>query len=264
MARDVSEGFTVFLSRLTPTSAERTAGVKHRESVRLALEARLQTYRFIETGSFTHGTGVRGHSDIDALISLAGPRPVASFPVLESVKDALTARFPLTPVKIRRPAVVAQFGGGYQTWEVIPGYLTGRGSAGQFVYDVPSPASNGGWIDSAPEVHLDYVNECNRSPARGDAKALARLVKAWKYYRNVPISSFYLEMRCAQHIHSVSTYIHIWDLCELLESLERHQLASMNDPRRAAGRIEACSTDAKRTDALTKLRRAARRSRKSA
>jgi hypothetical protein len=143
MARSVGDAFTIFLSRLTPTAAERSAGAGHRESVRRALEARLQTYRFIETGSFTHGTGVRGHSDIDALISLADPRPSTSYAALESVKRALAARFPLTPVKIRRPAVVVEFGAGYQTWEVIPGYLTGRGSATQFVYDVPSPTLMG-------------------------------------------------------------------------------------------------------------------------
>jgi hypothetical protein len=261
VARSVEEGFDVFLSRLTPTEAQRSAGAKHRASVKAALEARLNTGRFIETGSFSHGTGIRGYSDIDALISIRSDQPDSSYTALNWVKDALSERFPRTPVKIRRPAVVVEFGGGYETWEIIPGFITGRGTMKQFVYDVPSPKAGTGWIDSAPNEHLAYVNRANKKSGPGNAKALARLVKAWKYYRNVPVSSFYLEMRCAQHIMRHSTYIHAWDLCEILESLHSHKLAAMNDPSEATGRIRACSSDSNREEALTKLSRAATRAR---
>jgi hypothetical protein len=81
---------------------------------------RLEVSTFFETGSFTHGTGVRNHSDIDVLASLKGGRPGSSYTALDWVKSALEARFPRTPVLIRRPAVVARFGGGYETWEVMP------------------------------------------------------------------------------------------------------------------------------------------------
>src|SRR5207248_1915086 len=114
-----------------------------------------------------------------------------SYTALNWIKDAMSARFPLTPVMIRRPAVVVAFGGGYETWEVIPGFLTGRGGA-EYVYDIPAPTAESNWIDAAPKAHLAYVNECNEKPDKGNAKALARLIKAWKYYCNVPVSSFYL------------------------------------------------------------------------
>ena len=261
MARSVNQGFETFLSRLKPTQAQREAGASHRASVKGALTAKLQVSRFRETGSFSHGTGIRGYSDIDLLVSLGADRPNSSWTALTWVKDALQARFPRTPVKIRRPSVVVEFGSGYETWEVIPGFITGRGGEGQFVYDVPSPVTSGGWIDSAPGEHLDYVNGANKKPHPGDAKDLARLLKAWKYYRNVPVSSFYLEMRCAQHVKGISTYIHVWDLCEVLEDLETNELAAMNDPSGATGRIKACSSDARREEALTKLSRAATRAR---
>jgi hypothetical protein len=261
VARSVNQGFETFLSRLKPTQAQREAGASHRASVKGALTAKLQVSRFRETGSFSHGTGIRGYSDIDLLVSLGTDRPNSSWTALTWVKDALLARFPRTPVKIRRPSVVVEFGSGYETWEVIPGFITGRGGENQFVYDVPSPVTSGGWIDSAPGEHLDYVNGANKKPHPGDAKDLARLLKAWKYYRNVPISSFYLEMRCAQHVKGISTYIHVWDLCEVLEDLETNELAAMNDPSGATGRIKACSSDARREEALTKLSRAATRAR---
>src|SRR5262245_1794360 len=109
MARTVNDAFEVFLGRLTPTSVQRTAGASHRASVKAALEAKLTVRNFFETGSFSHGTGVRGHSDIDALVSLGDPKPESSYTALTRVKDVLSARFPLTTVKIRRPAVVVEF-----------------------------------------------------------------------------------------------------------------------------------------------------------
>jgi hypothetical protein len=263
MARTVNDGFVEFLKRLAPTTAQRAAGASHRASVKSALESRLDVLNFYETGSFSHGTGVGGYSDIDALVSLNNSKPESSYTALNWVKDALSARFPLTTVAIRRPAVVVQFGGGYETWEVIPGFLTGRGGDGQFVYDIPGPSAGSAWIDAAPKEHLAYVNDCNAKPRKGCAKDLARLIKAWKYYCNVPVSSFYLEMRCAQHVAGLTTYIHVWDVCLLLEKLQSHELAAMNDPKGASGRIYATSSDANRTDALSKLKTAASRARKA-
>lgn len=261
MSRTVNEAFEEFLGRLRPTDSQRTAGASHRASVKSALESSLEVNGFYETGSFSHGTGVRGYSDIDVLVSIGGGRPESSYSALTTVKEILSARFPSTSVSIRRPAVSIQFGSGYETWEVLPAYMTGRGGDGQFVYDIPGPNAGSGWIDSSPKQHLDYVNECNAKPSKGNAKALARLVKAWKYYCNVPVSSFYLEMRAAKHVAAQSTYIHVWDLCQLLEAMYSNGLAAMNDPKGASGRIHACASDSMRDDALSKLGTAARRAR---
>jgi hypothetical protein len=79
----------------------------------------------------------------------------------------------------------------------------------------------------------------------------------------VPISSFYLEMRCAQHVSTQSVYAPIWDVCQLLEKLSNHQLAGMNDPKGASGRILACSSASSRAHALSKLNTATVRARKA-
>jgi hypothetical protein len=147
MPRTVDQGFDEFLTRLVPTAAQREAGTTHRATVKAALEAKLTVRNFFETGSFSHGTGVRGHSDIDSLVSIGGSRPDSSYTVLTWVKSALETRFPNTTVEIRRPAVVIKFAGGYETWEVIPGFLTGRGGSDQFVYDIPGPNTDVAWID---------------------------------------------------------------------------------------------------------------------
>lgn len=260
MPRTVQQGFDDFLAKLTPSAAERDAAAKHRDSVKEALERKLVVHNFFETGSFSHGTGIRGRSDVDCLVSIGNDKPASSDTALSWVKTALSARFPLTPVYIRRPAVVVAFAGASETWEVIPGFITGRGTSAQYVYDIPGPSS--GWIDSAPKEHLSYVNEVNqKTGVAGGAKRLARLLKAWKYYRSVPISSFYLEMRAAQHVNSQNSFIPVWDLCQVLEKLVDHELAPMNDPRQASGRFHPCSSDAKHTDALSKTETAATRAR---
>jgi predicted nucleotidyltransferase len=81
MARSVDEGFDVFLQRLIPTEAQRVAGASHRASVKAAIEERVGVRRFRETGSFSHGTGVRNYSDIDLLVSITDPKEVVPFAV---------------------------------------------------------------------------------------------------------------------------------------------------------------------------------------
>lgn len=261
MPRTVSQGFETFLERLTPLQSQRTAAARHRQSVEEAINAAVTTYAFRETGSFRHGTGVRNHCDVDLLVSIGGARPSSSDTALRWIKDGLKKRFTTTVIRVSRPAVVVDFASGAEAWEIIPGFVKNTG-AGVTLYDIPGASA--GWMDTAPLEHLAYVNECNQlEKAKGGAKKLARLVKAWKYYCNVPISSFYLEMRAAQHVKTQAAFMPVRNICQLLESLEKHQLAGMNDPRGAAGRFYACSSDVKKTEALSKLHTAAGRAKKA-
>ncbi|MFE7745123.1 nucleotidyltransferase [Nocardia sp. NPDC057455] len=259
MSRTVAEGFDEFLSRLTPLSSQISAAKSHRDRVERSLKKSLSVLNIRETGSFHHGTGVRHYSDVDVLVSLGGTQPSSSDTALRWVKDALSASFPTTTVRISRPAVVVEFASGAETWEVIPGFL--QDTSPHFRYEIPGPST--GWIDTAPTEHLDYVNECNQAAARGGAKKLARLVKAWKYYCNVPVSSFYLEMRAAQHMATEPSFIAVWDLCLLLEWLQDYQLPAMNDPKGVTGRFHPCSSDYLKSEALSKLTTAATRARKA-
>ena len=261
MARTVDQGFDIFMSSLTPLPSQQSAASSHRASIEKSLRNALDVSAVWETGSFHHGTGIRGHADIDLLVSLKD-KPNSSDTALRWVRDALTASFPFTTVRTSRPAVVVEFAGGAETIEVIPGFLTGRGNSDTLVYDIP--AADSGWIDTAPRAHLDYVNECNnRDGMKGAPKKLTRLAKAWKYYNNVPISSFYLEMRAAQYITTQSTYVAVWDICGLLEDLNSKQLAAMNDPKGFSGRFHPCSSEARKIEALSKLSTGASRARKA-
>ncbi len=262
MARSVREGFDVFLQRLIPTETQRLAKERHRSSVETCLNSRVTVKRYREIGSFTHGTGVRNHADADLLVSLGGTQPGSSDTALGWIKTALQAGFPYTSIYIRRPAVVIDFAGGEERWEITPGFLRSRNNGDPYVYNIP--AADRGWMTSAPVEHISYVNSINNTIGiAGAAKKLARLAKAWKYYNSVPISSFYLEMRAAQHMKTQTGWSAVWDICLLLEKLEGHALADMNDPMGITSRFAPCSSAAKKTEALSKLHTGATRARKA-
>ena len=57
---------------------------------------------------------------------------------------------------------------------------------------------------------LNVAAENNR--LRKKLKPLIRFVKTWKYYCNVPISSFYLELRVTKWMESEDTIVYDIDL----------------------------------------------------
>lgn len=248
--RTISSAFETLLSRNVPTEGERTAAARHRASVSSALSS-LENFGLRETGSFTHGTAVRGHSDVDVLLSLAGGHPSSSDTALERVRAALVRAFPNTPIRVSRPAVVVNFAGGDERWEVIPGYFQ-RKVGDYVVYSIPAPG--GGWMETAPAAHLAYVTEENRYPS-GGAKGLARLMKVWKYANTsgFKVSSFYLEMRAAQRMAGESSFIPYLDFAFLTRQLAGHALADMNDPTGLTGRFRAASTANHHAEAVTRI-----------
>lgn len=249
MALSVASGFAELLASLPPTPTQVAATTRHKAAVQGVLDAKFGTYRFFQSGSFSHGTGVRYYSDVDYFASLKTTKPQSSDSALSSIKTALQNHFPNTTVKIRRPAVVVDFASGTETVEVVPGWVL-RGEANTRVYHIPGP--RGGWLESAPDAHRAYVNDANASPS-GGAKGLARLLKAWKYYRSVPVSSFYLEMRAAAYMASETSIIWSLDLRRILSELNTADLAAMNDPSGLTGRIHAYSSDSNKADAMSKL-----------
>lgn len=245
-----------------PLASQRTAAGAHRASVEASIEKALTVKRYRETGSFHHGTGVRNHADVDLLVSIGNPEPQNSDTALAWLSNALKTTFPSTPVYVRRPAVVVDFAAGTERWEIIPGFLKNRAKDAPYVYDIPGAAS--GWMTSAPAEHLTYVNDVNATAGiTGGAKKLARLAKAWKYYNDVPVSSFYLEMRAAQYMATQTSFVAVYDVCGLFEYLRSINLAAMNDPKAASSRFYPCSTNTKATDASSKLTTAATRARKA-
>lgn len=236
----------------TPSPSQFDGARSHKAAIEARLDATLGVYRLFEIGSLRHGTGIF-FSDADFLVSLKGTQPDSPLSVLRRVKESLQARFTTTDIVIRQPAVVCRFSDG--DVEVVPAYTNGGGG-----YWIADPT--GGWMLTHPEEHNRYVNEIN-AQHDGGAKQLARHLKIWKYKRDVPISSCYLEMRAAKYLSTEKHYLPIWDLYRALNHLQSVALAPMNDPTELGSRFGACSSEAHRLDAMSKLSRAVGRAEKA-
>ncbi|WP_141726807.1 SMODS domain-containing nucleotidyltransferase [Streptomyces niveus] len=236
----------------TPTTSQFDAARRHRGSIESRLDATLGLHEMFEIGSLKHGTGVWNYSDADYLVSLKGIQPGSPWTMLNKAKDTLKERFPTSEIVIRRPAVVCRFSDA--DVEVVPAYPAPAG------YWIADPSD--GWMKTFPKDHNRYVNDVNKKHD-GAAKRLARRVKIWKYKRNVPVSSCYLEMRTAKHLDGEDTYSPLWDLYLTLRKMHDVELASMNDPTGLGSRFGACSSESNRQDAMSKLGRAVSRAQKA-
>src|SRR5262249_38028413 len=146
---------------------------------------------------------------------------------LNSLAATLRQRFPNSAVRVETPAVIIPFGSTRsERHEIIPAdYISSL--SGFNVYAIPNRA--GGWMQSSPEFYGAYVNAVHER--LGDkAKPLIRLLKAWKYYCDVPIRSFYLEMRCAEFANTQKVLMYKFDVCLVLNHLISVKLAAMADP----------------------------------
>lgn len=236
----------------TPSSTQFDAARSHRSAIEARLDSYLGVHEMFEIGSLRHGTGVWYYSDADYLVSLKGVRPDSPWTMLNKAKEQLQARFPGTTVVVRRPAVVCKFSDG--DVEVVPGYPATSG------YWISDPAD--GWMLTHPKDHNKYVTDIN-TKHNGAVKKLVRQVKVWKYRRNVPVSSCYLEMRTAKHMEGESAYSPLSDLYLTLNKMRDANLVAMNDPTGLGSRFGACSSESNRSDAMSKLETAVSRALKA-
>ena len=260
--RTVNQGFREFLTRLTPTSGESTAAKSHRTTIEACLKDNFGMTRFFRTGSFGNGTSISGHSDVDYFAEIPSSKLKAnSTYALREIRDALAKRFPNTGVRVSCPAVVVPFGtDAKESTEVTPAYYVEVTEDDYKVYKIPDCSD--GWMRSSPDAHNAYVRGVDEDLSE-KVKPLIRFIKAWKYYRDVPISSFYLELRATKYADGRSLINYAKDVKGVLSYLDGIELANMQDPMGISGYISACSTDTQLEDAKSKLSTALSRAEKA-
>ena len=251
MAKTISEAFDIFHQRLTPNTTEANASVSHRASLESCLKTNHKMTNFFKTGSNGNGTSISGHSDTDYFAVLpADQLTTDSYYSLTKVKESLDTRFPKTGVRISTPAIVVPFGS--ERWEdieVTPADYVKKEN-GYDVYDIAD--GNRGWMKASPDAHNAYVRSVN-TKLLNKVKPLIRFIKAWKYYRDVPINSFFLELRTTKYASGESSIVYSIDIKNLLKNMLDSKIASIQDPMGVSGLIAPCKTDAYKQDALTKL-----------
>ena len=249
--RTINQGFSTFHQKITPGSYESGKASSHKNSITRRLEDYFDLKQLFYSGSANNGTSVSYLSDVDFFAKIPTNKlKKNSASSLREIKECLQRRYPNTPIYIDSPAVVLDFGGGvWDTAEVIPAdYVKTKDSKN--VYDIPD--GSGDWMRSSPSLHNSYVTTENNRLGK-KLKPLIRFLKAWKYYCNVPISSFYLELRVTKWMESEDTIVYEIDLKTILKRLDDCGLAAIQDPKGVSGYVHACSSDATKKDALSKL-----------
>ena len=257
--RSVPAGFEEFRKRLVTSTTETEAAKNHRVSIKACLESNFGLLRLFRSGSFGNGTNVRNCSDIDYFASLPDESlSTNSSATLGEVASALRARFSTTPgIRVDSPAVVVPFGtAASEAHEIIPADLLDLGEPRTYCI----PDGSGGWMRSSPQAQNEYVSKID-DRTHGKTKPLVRFVKAWKYYNNVPVSSFYLELVTAKHAAEAALpIIYSWDLRDVFAKLLASGLTAVDDPAGASGKVSACRTSTQKEEALSKVGTASARS----
>ncbi len=258
MALTVSAGFDTFHSRLTPTGTESANAKSHRASIEACLKSNFGMTRFFRTGSFGNATSVSSYSDVDYFASI--PRDKLkqdSSLTLRHVRNALDARFPSTGVHIDGPAVVVPFGSNRsETTEIVPADFIRR-EHDCSTYEIPN--GYGGWMLSSPELSKLNIDVIDRQ-LNNKVKPLIRFIKAWRYYRNVPISSFYLETYVGIYAETQKSIVYSIDIASIFSRLLSSNLPSITDPMGVSGVIQPCKSIDDRNKSLEEIRNAVRRS----
>jgi len=254
MARTIDDAFEQFLARLTPTGTEAAMATSHRSSIEQCLKGDFGMTRFFRSGSFGCGTSVSSYSGVDCFAVIPTANLTQdSYGTLAKLALALQPRFPLTSIRVESLAVVVPFGTlRSERHEIIPADYIGR-SNNFDVYEIPD--RGGGWMRASPDFYGAHVDAVNEGLIK-KVKPLIRLVKAWKYYDNAPLRSFYLEMRTTEYANSEPSISYKWDVRGALSHLMSSQLAAMTHPLNLPNPIQAASNNEEIQTAWTKLQAA--------
>ena len=91
-------------------------------------------------------------------------------------------------------------------------------------------------MQASPGAHNTYVRSIDQDLSH-KVKPLIRFIKAWKYFQNVPISSFYLELRVAKYASNESSIVYSIDVKNVFALLDDLDLAPIRDPMGVSGLI---------------------------
>lgn len=255
--RSIEQAFSKFHSDLTPSSYMLGKAASHKASITSRLEKDFDLKQLFYSGSANNGTSISAYSDVDFFASIPTKKlKKNSATSLREIKESLQARFRHTNVYVDSPAIVLDFGtASWDTAEVIPADYIDQVN-GKNVFDIPD--GSGLWMRSSPGSHNSYVAQEN-TRLHKKLKPLIRFIKAWKYFRNVPISSFYLELRITKWMQDESIVIYDIDLCRLLSKLNSCALAAIQDPKGVSGYVYPCKSTVHKSDALSKVATASKR-----
>ncbi len=265
----VSDRFFKLLDAIDPSPRELHQYESHRSTVATRLSTVFPDTKVEVIGSHARTSAIAGSSDLDLLAILPtshvywGQSLKTSDTVIKNVRDELLSRYAGTAIGKDGVAVVANFGNGAFSVDIVPAFVSsfaaiGPGGTKRPVYAIPD--GKGGWFPAAPKSHAEYIAEADRASG-GKLKGVARLLKFWTTTRasRIPISSFHIEMVLASTRVCGVGMSYSDCLAGALRTLKQRGLAALRDPLGVSPDIEAASSPVKRSQALTSVTAASER-----
>lgn len=251
MSKTINEGFNILHSRLTPNKVETDAVRSHRKSIYDCLLRVFKLTNFFRTGSTGNGTSICNYSDTDYFAVFPNSSIFYdSSMLLDHIKEILKISFPKTSIYVDPPAVVVPFGDlDVENTEIVPAKIVDYQN-GNTIYEIPD--GNGGWMKSSPLAHNSFINY-QHDRLSEKAKPLIRFIKAWKYYNNVPLKSFFIEMFIFDYLRSISSIVYSIDIKILMEKLYYSNLVEIEDPTGISGKISPCQYEFQKKDTNSKI-----------
>jgi hypothetical protein len=188
-----------------PTNRQGKTINERRERLEQILEEEMEVIESHQFGSFTRGTMVgplSEDSDTDVMFVLSRDKhgkwergENGSRNCLRAVKRALEKRYPNSKVSIDRNVVSVQFSD--FTVDVAPAFKDGTGG-----YKIPDTYSEGrSWVRTNPRGYKQRFEAVDNARG-GKLQKVARVAKKLRENRNVPVSSYHMEVMAYDYVHN--------------------------------------------------------------
>jgi len=236
----VAERFNKFLSNIQLTSAQIQDAQTKYNGVCKKLHDHYYDFSYdgstkLLVGSYGKNTAIAPPTDIDILFIM----PYEEFDrydsysgngqsqLLQDIKNILLEKYPDTSMRGDGQVVMVNFVS-YNV-EVIPGFLLKNGN-----YYIPDTHSGGGWKETSPKSEMENLTSSNKR-SNGNTIKLIKMIKAWKYYCNVPIKSLVIELRAVNFLkkwkyYDKSSTYYDWMIRDFLRELLEYVNGSCRIP----------------------------------
>ncbi len=259
--------FARLLRKIQPTESELKKARSLISSCRKRLVRSFDVKKFQRIGSHARGTAIKLHSDLDFLTILAkneakwGGNIVNSNTFLKKVSQDLNDRFVQTDVRKDMQAVVANFGTGQHSLDIVPGFFH-KFQNGNPIYFIPD--GFGAWLETSPEAHNSFINRENKKSGE-KLKKIGQLIRFWKHSRSnsIPISSFYIDLLLASSGICVGAKSYPQIMYEFFKLMSERQCRGLRDPLVIAGVVYAVQTEAQGNALLSSVKNSLEHSRKA-
>ena len=234
------------LNRITPNPGETERLDSRKSMIRKRLQKSFNVAGIQLIGSYSRGTSIAHHSDVDLLVTLRrneakwGGAMTSSFTVLDRVRSDLDSRFQTTDVRRDKQASVVGFAQGRQRVDVVPALFS------RMLDKAPCfliPDGNGGWLETCPRGHLIYLRRA-QARSKGKFYKTVQLLKHWKSTRipTTHLRSFYIELWLAEArvCEGVKSYAQI--LNDIFGHWGRYGFKRLSDPLALSSGISAVQT----------------------